>query len=85
MRLVKRFFRQLPDAAVREGGFGSVAILLTAINVRLTPLDRSPQLHRWKAEGSAILQESAEPPRPKPKSILTHFPNGGGRREARLN
>jgi transposase len=57
MNLVERFFRQLTDDVVREGSFGSVAELVTAINVHLAHHNLNPTPFRWKAEGAAILEK----------------------------
>jgi transposase len=57
LNLVERFFRQLTDDVVREGSFGSVAELVTAINVHLAHHNLKPTPYRWKAEGAAILEK----------------------------
>lgn len=57
LNLVERFFRQLTDDVVREGSFGSVAELVTAINVHLAHHNLKPKPYRWKAEGAAILEK----------------------------
>jgi len=55
MNLVERFFRQLTDNVVREGSFGSLQELITAINVHLAHHNLKPTPYRWKADGFAIL------------------------------
>jgi transposase len=57
MNLIERFFRQLTDDVVREGSFGSVGELVTAINVHLAHHNLSPKPYRWKAEGAKILEK----------------------------
>jgi len=57
MNVVERFFRQLTDDVVREGSFGSVSELVTAINVHLAHHNLKPVPYRWKAEGAAILSK----------------------------
>jgi transposase len=57
LNLVERFFRQLTDDVVREGSFGSVGELVTAINVHLAHHNIKPTPYRWKAEGAAILEK----------------------------
>jgi transposase len=57
LNLVERFFRQLTDDVVREGSFGSVGELITAIDVHLAHHNLKPTPYRWKAEGAAILEK----------------------------
>lgn len=57
LNLVERFFRQLTDDVVRDGSFGSVAELVTAINVHLAHHNLKPKPYRWKAQGAAILEK----------------------------
>jgi transposase len=57
LNLVERFFRQITDEVVREGSFGSVKELVTAINVHLAYHNLRPKPYRWKAEGALILEK----------------------------
>jgi transposase len=57
LNLVERFFRQITDEVVREGSFGSVKELVTAINVHLAYHNLKPKPYRWKAEGARILEK----------------------------
>jgi len=57
LNLVERFFRQLTDDVVREGSFGSVPELVSAINVHLAYHNLKPRPYRWKAQGAAILEK----------------------------
>lgn len=57
LNLVERFFRQLTDDVVRDGSFGSVSELVSAINVHLAYHNLKPRPYRWKAQGAAILEK----------------------------
>ena len=55
LNLVERFFAQLTEDVVREGSFGSVAQLLSAIEDYLLEWNHTPRPYRWHAKGEEIL------------------------------
>jgi transposase len=55
LNLVERFFAQLTQDVVREGSFGSLAQLLSAIEDYLLEWNHSPRPYRWHAKGEEIL------------------------------
>jgi transposase len=55
MNLVERFFRDLTEDTIREGSFGSVKELETAIFTYLNERNLSPKRYVWKAKGEEIL------------------------------
>jgi hypothetical protein len=57
LNMVERFFRNLTEDVVRDGSFGSVGELTTAINVYLANHNLAPKPFRWKAKGVAILEK----------------------------
>ncbi len=57
LNLVERFFRQLTDDVLREGSFGSVPELVTAIKVHVAHHNLQPRPYRWKADGVTILEK----------------------------
>ena len=57
MNLVERFFRDLTVDCIRDGSFGSVKELTTAIETYLAQRDLAPVRYEWKAEGKVILEK----------------------------
>jgi transposase len=55
LNLIERFFAQLTEDVVREGSFGSVAQLLSAIEDYLLEWNHTPRPYRWHAKGEEIL------------------------------
>jgi len=55
MNLVERFFRDITQAVIREGSFGSVRELSEAIISYLADRNEQPKPYRWKAKGEEIL------------------------------
>jgi transposase len=55
LNLIERFFAQLAEDVVREGSFGSVAQLLSAIEDYLLEWNHTPRPYRWHAKGEEIL------------------------------
>jgi hypothetical protein len=55
LNLVERFFARLTEDVVREGSFGSVAQLLSAIEDYLLEWNHTPRPYRWHAKGEEIL------------------------------
>jgi hypothetical protein len=55
LNLVERFFRDLTQAVVREGSFGSVRELMQAIKAYLTERNLAPKRYVWKKKGEEIL------------------------------
>lgn len=55
MNLVERFFRDLTVDCVRDGSFGSVRELASAIETYLQERDLNPVRYTWKAAGAEIL------------------------------
>ena len=57
MNLVERFFRDITEDVIRDGSFGNVKELATAIEAYLAERDLAPKRYVWKAEGAAILEK----------------------------
>jgi transposase len=55
MNLVERFFADITQDAIREGSFGSVSQLVSAIEEYLAMRNEEPKRYLWKAEGAEIL------------------------------
>jgi transposase len=55
MNLVERFFRDLSEDAIREGSFGHVRELETAIEQYLAQRNLAPKRYVWKKKGEEIL------------------------------
>ena len=55
LNLVERFFADLTARVVREGSFGSVRELVTAIETYLAGRNLAPKPYRWRAKGADIL------------------------------
>lgn len=55
MNLVERFFRDLSEDALREGSFGSVRELESAIEAYLAQRDLNPKRYVWRKKGEEIL------------------------------
>lgn len=55
MNLVERFFRDLSEDALREGSFGHVRELETAIEDYLVKRNLAPKRYVWKKKGEEIL------------------------------
>jgi hypothetical protein len=55
LNLVERFFADLTARVVREGSFGSVRELVTAIETYPAGRNLAPQPYRWRAKGAEIL------------------------------
>ena len=55
MNLVERFFADLTQDCVRDGSFGSVKELTTAIQAYLEERNAKPKPYRWRAKGEEIL------------------------------
>lgn len=55
LNLVERFFADLTSQVVREGSFGSVKELTTAIETYLAERNLTPKPYRWRAKGADIL------------------------------
>ena len=57
MNLVERFFRDITEDVIREGSFGSVKALVSAIEAYLADRDLVPKRYVWRAEGATILDK----------------------------
>lgn len=55
LNLVERFFADLTADVVREGSFGSVPALVSAIEAYLAARNLAPKPYRWRAKGADIL------------------------------
>ena len=55
LNLVERFFADLTADVVREGSFGSVPALVSAIESYLAERNLAPKPYRWRAKGADIL------------------------------
>lgn len=55
LNLVERFFRDLTVDVVREGSFGSVPELVTAMTDYLAERNLNPKRYVWRAQGADIL------------------------------
>ena len=55
MNLVERFFRDLTQAVVRAGSFGSVPELVQAMETHLAERNLSPKRYVWRKQGQEIL------------------------------
>ncbi len=55
MNLLERFFRDLTVDCVRDGSFGSVKELASAIEAYLQERDLNPVRYTWRADGAEIL------------------------------
>lgn len=55
MKLIERFFADLPEECVRPGSFTSVAQLVETITVYLAERNANPKPYRWKADGKEML------------------------------
>ena len=64
LNLVERFFRDLTVDVVREGSFGSVPELVTAMADYLAERNLNPKRYVWRAAGADILAKTpARPPK----------------------
>jgi len=68
LNLVERFFRDLTEDVVREGSFGSVKDLVTAIETYLAERNLAPKRYVWRKEGEAILAKIAKARAAKPST-----------------
>ena len=55
LNLVERFFADLTAEVVREGSFGSVPALVSAMESYLASRNLQPKPYRWRAKGADIL------------------------------
>ncbi|MFZ9938334.1 MAG: hypothetical protein ACO3JG_14950 [Luteolibacter sp.] len=55
MNLVDRFFRDLPEDAIREGSLTSIRDLEEAIESHLADRNENPKRNVWKADRQEIL------------------------------
>jgi transposase len=55
LNLVERFFRDLTEDVVREGSFGSVGELVTAMEAYLAERNLAPKRYVWRKQGEEIL------------------------------
>jgi transposase len=60
LNLVERFFRDLTEDVVREGSFGSVAELVTAMETYLSERNLAPKRYVWRQQGQVILAKIAQ-------------------------
>jgi len=59
LNLVERFFRDLTEDVVREGSFGSVGELVTAMEAYLAERNLAPKRYVWRKKGEEILAKIA--------------------------
>jgi transposase len=57
LNLVERFFRDLSQAVVLPGSFGSVSELVAAIWAYLEEHNLKPKRYQWRAEGQIVLEK----------------------------
>ena len=57
MNLVERFFQEITRECIRDGSFGSVRELESAIDEHIRIHNKAPKRFEWKAEGLAILSK----------------------------
>lgn len=76
LNLVERFFADLTADVVREGSFGSVPALVSAIEGYLAERNLAPKPYRWRAKGAEILAK-LQRARKSLKSIISRTSGTG--------